>query len=108
MWRLQTDEGDATAMRPLGDMTLVNLSVWTDIDALSAYVYQSAHVEIMHRRKEWFDRMPEASVVLWWIPAGHRPSIEEAVFRLDLLRTDGPTARAFSFRSPFAPPDADG
>lgn len=108
VWRLQTEEGDATAMRPLGDKTLVNLSMWVDVEALNDYVYKSAHVEIMRRRKEWFDRMQEAYFVLWWVPAGHRPTIEEAVSRLELLRNQGPTALAFNFRNPFQPPNAPG
>ena len=65
VWRLQTAEGDATALRPLGADTLVNVSVWRDVDSLNKYVYSSAHVEIMRRRKEWFERMREAYVVLW-------------------------------------------
>jgi hypothetical protein len=106
VWRLQTDEGDATALRPLGDDTLVNVSVWKDVDALNKYVYQSAHVEIMRRRKEWFERMREAYVVLWWVPRGHRPSVAEAVARLEMLRTKGPTQDAFTFRHAFPAPDA--
>ncbi len=106
VWRLQSEEGDATAMRPMGDDTLVNLSVWQDVDSLSKYVYGSAHVEIMRRRKEWFERMREAYVVLWWIPQGHRPAVQEAITRLDLLRANGPTADAFTFRHAFLPPDA--
>jgi hypothetical protein len=104
VWRLQTDEGDATAVRPLGDLTLVNVSVWTDVAALRDYVYQSAHVEILRRRKEWFDRVQEASAVLWWVPAGHRPDVHEAVDRLERLRRDGPSPAAFSFANPFPPP----
>ncbi|MEQ1515830.1 MAG: DUF3291 domain-containing protein, partial [Usitatibacteraceae bacterium] len=53
IWRLQSDAGDATALRPMGDDTLVNMSVWQDADSLNTYVYKSAHVEIMRRRKEW-------------------------------------------------------
>jgi hypothetical protein len=106
VWRLQTDEGDATAVRPLGDQTLVNLSVWTDIDALTAYVYRSAHVEILRRRAEWFDRVREATVVLWWVPRGHRPTEQEAIARLEQLRRDGPSPAAFTFRAPFAMPGA--
>src|SRR5689334_22717540 len=64
VWRLKTDDGNATALRPLGEQTLVNVSVWRDVEALNRYVYQSAHVEIMKRRKEWFERMKEAYVVL--------------------------------------------
>jgi hypothetical protein len=106
VWRLQTDEGDATALRPLGDDTLVNLSVWKDVESLNHYVYKTAHVEIMRRRREWFDRMREAHFVLWWVPQGHRPTVLEAANKLALLRADGPTADAFSFRDAFAPPDA--
>jgi hypothetical protein len=106
VWRLQTEEGDATAMRRLGDNMLVNLSVWADVESLNHYVYQTAHVEIMRRRKEWFERMGEAHFVLWWVPAGHRPGVEEAAARLALLREQGPSAQAFSFRYAFAAPDA--
>ena len=106
IWRLQTNEGDATAVRPLGDDTLVNMSVWRDVNALNTYVYGSAHVEIMRRRKEWFERMRDAYMVLWWVPAGHRPDVAEAVARLDMLRANGPTEQAFTFKSAFAPPDS--
>ena len=106
VWRLQTEEGDATALRPLGDNVLVNMSVWQDVESLSRYVYRSGHVEVMRRRKEWFERMAEAYVVLWWVARGHRPSIDEAKQRLDLLRAEGPSPRAFTFRAAFAAPDA--
>jgi hypothetical protein len=106
VWRLQTEEGDATALRPLGEDTLVNISVWRDVASLNKYVYESAHVEIMRRRKEWFERMREAYVVLWWVPNGHRPTIPEAIARLELLRAKGPTTDAFTFRRAFLPPDA--
>ena len=105
-WRLQTEEGDATAMRPMGDATLVNMSVWRDAESLNKYVYQSAHVEIMRRRKEWFERMREAYVVLWWVPRGHRPPVSEAIAKLELLRANGPTRDAFTFRRAFLAPDA--
>jgi hypothetical protein len=106
VWRLQTDEGDATAMRPMGEDMLVNMSVWRDLDALTRFVYRSAHAEILRRRTEWFERMPEASMVLWWVPAGHRPDVVEARLKLDLLRVNGPTPDAFTFRHPFPAPDA--
>lgn len=106
VWRLQTDEGDATAVRPLGDDTLVNLSVWRDVDALRTYVYQTAHVDIMRRRKEWFETLRQAATVLWWVRKGHRPTIEQAIDRLQRLRTEGPTEAAFTFRHAFAAPDA--
>ena len=106
VWRLQTEEGDATAMRPMGEDTLVNMSVWRDVESLSKFIYRSAHVEIMRRRKEWFGRMGEAYVVLWWVPKGHRPTIAEAAERLELLRSKGASAEAFTFAKAFPSPDA--
>lgn len=104
VWRLQTEDGDATALRPLGDDTLVNVSVWRDLESLQLFVYRSAHVEIMKRRKEWFDAMREAYMVLWWVPAGHRPDVDEAANRLRRLRADGPSPEAFSFKQAFPAP----
>lgn len=106
VWRLQTDEGNATALRPLGDQTLINISTWRDVDSLSDYVYRSAHAEILARRKEWFNRTRDAYAVLWWVPQGHRPTVDEALDRLELLRERGPSEQAFRFRQAFPPPDA--
>ncbi len=104
IWRLKSEEGNATSLRPFGDDTLVNMSVWSDVASLSDYVYKSMHVEIMKRRKEWFDRMPEAYHVLWWVPNGHRPHEYEAMQRLQTLRAMGPSDKAFNFKQPFAQP----
>jgi heme-degrading monooxygenase HmoA len=107
VWRLQTEAGDATLIRPFEDANnLVNMSVWRDIESLNAYVYSSAHVEVMRRRREWFERMNVPFLVLWWVPKGHRPSIAEAIGRLELLRAKGPTTEAFTFRQAFPSPDA--
>ena len=105
VWRLKTDDGDATALHPLGDDVLINISVWQDVAALNAYVYGAAHVGIMRQRKSWFDKMSDAHLVLWWIPLHHRPNEQEAIARLEHLKAHGPTAEAFSFRDAFPPPD---
>ena len=91
-------------MRPFGEMTIVNMSVWQDVESLQRYAFESAHVEILRRRREWFDRMSNAYAVLWWVPHGHRPTVEEAAERLELLRASGATAHAFTFRDGFPPP----
>jgi hypothetical protein len=107
VWRLQTEAGDATAIRPFADPNLLlNMSVWRDLQSLTQYVYHSAHLELMRRRREWFERMTQPYLVLWWVPAGHRPGIEEAIERLELLRGRGPGPAAFTFRAAFAAPDA--
>jgi hypothetical protein len=107
VWRLQTEEGDATAIRAFNnDNMLVNMSVWRDLESLHRYVYSSAHVDVMRRRREWFERMSEAFLVLWWVPRDHRPSVAEAIANLEALRAKGPTPDAFTFRQPFPAPDA--
>lgn len=106
VWRLQDEAGDATAIRPFGAQVLVNLSLWEDVESLSDYVYKSAHSEMLKRRNEWFSRLGEAHMVLWWVPAGQLPDVQEAAERLRLLRESGPTAQAFSFRQRFAAPHA--
>lgn len=106
VWRLQTDAGDATAIHPFENENIaVNMSVWRDLDSLAQFVYRSAHAPIMRRRREWFERMSEAYLVLWWVPQGHRPTLAEAIARLEALRCRGPHAEAFTFRQTFPPPD---
>jgi uncharacterized protein DUF3291 len=80
----------------------VNMSVWTWLEALRDFVYRSHHRDVMRRRREWFERLGDAYVVLWWVPTGHRPSVAEAQQRLLALRANGPTAGAFTFARPFA------
>ena len=106
IWRLQSDAGDATALRPIGDDMLVNMSVWSGPEALRDFVYRSAHAAVMRRRRDWFNRLAEAYMVLWWVPCGHVPTISEATERLSELRRLGPTRRAFTFRELFLPDGA--
>lgn len=107
VWRMQTEDGDNTAVRGFGDDRLiVNMTVWTSVEALAAYVYSSEHRTVMARRREWFVPMREAFQVQWWVPEGHQPTVAEAEERLAHLRAHGPTPRAFTFRSPFPAPDA--
>jgi len=76
-------------------------------DAAPHFVYRSgAHLDVMRRRREWFHKMTEHHLVLWWIPAGHLPDLDEALHRLDLLRRGGPGPLAFTFREPYGPPAA--
>ena len=105
VWRL-TGEGDnATDLKPFEDpLMALNMSVWTDIPSLGAFVYRSDHVAIMRRRREWFEHM-DLYMVLWWVPAGHRPTIDEAKAKLALLEAHGPTPEAFTFKVPFPAPD---
>ena len=107
VWRLQTEDGDATAVRVLDDDRLiVNMSVWTSLEALGDYVYSGSHREVLRQRRTWFVPMREAFTAVWWIPEGTVPSVADAEDRLRHLRAHGPTPYAFTFRNPF--PAAEG
>jgi hypothetical protein len=102
VWRLQTETGDATALRFMDDdWLIVNMSVWESLEALRSYVYRSRHADVLRRRQEWFDRMVEAHVALWWIEAGTLPTLDDAQERLLRLRADGPTPDAFTLKQPY-------
>ena len=105
VWRLQTEDGDATAIRPYeDDRVMVNLSVWASFEALRTFVYATRHLEVMRHRRQWFSRMADPYLALWWVPAGAIPTVAEAKERLELLARQGPTAGAFTFRVPFPEP----
>ena len=106
IWRLQTEEGNATAIRAFhgDDLMILNMSVWGSVEALADYVYRSGHTPFLQRRRVWFERLSEIYLVLWWIPAGTLPTIDEALARLDRLRAFGPTPEAFTFRHSFPHP----
>ncbi|MFE5397137.1 DUF3291 domain-containing protein [Streptomyces sp. NPDC056568] len=102
VWRLQSESGNATDVPFFGDdWLIVNLTVWQDQEALTAFMYQGRHREMLARRREWFERLAEAVTTLWWVPAGHRPTVAEAESRLLHLRTHGPTPYAFTLRTSF-------
>ena len=107
VWRLVGEGNDALDIQAFENANIaINMSVWTDVDALANFVYRNdGHRAIMRRRKEWFDRM-ELHLALWWIPAGHRPTVIEGKERLESLSRVGPSAYAFLFNKPFPAPDA--
>jgi hypothetical protein len=107
VWRLQTDAGNASALRPYDDdRILFNLSVWASPEDLRDFVYRSAHAGVMRQRKSWFERFDGMYYALWWVAVGHIPSIGEAKDRLEYLRTHGESAYAFSFANMFPAPDS--
>lgn len=109
VWRLQTPAGNATDIKPTEDPRfIVNMSVWASVEALFEFVYRTAHTAVMGRRREWFEKPAEAYQVLWWVPAGHVPTVEEGLARLAHLRRHGPTAHAFTFKERYPKPGAAG
>ena len=104
VWRYQTEEGNATEVRVFDDeLILFNMSVWESVQSLQDFVYQSNHLEAVQKRADWFERPIRPPLVLWWIEAGHIPTVEEAKDRFEILWRDGPGPAAFSFKDQFPP-----
>jgi hypothetical protein len=107
VWRLQTEDGDATAVRVFDDdWLLINLTVWQSVPALTDFLRTDVHRTVLRRRGEWFARLAEPTTVLWWVPGGHRPTVAEAEDRLLHLRAHGPTPHAFTLRTHYPHPTA--
>jgi hypothetical protein len=109
-WRLQDESGDATNVRAFAwdaggsAGIIVNMSVWADVESLTEFVYGEMHRAVLRRRREWFERMADAYSVCWWVPAGHRPSTDEAEEHIRDLRANGVTPRSFTVRESFPAP----
>ncbi len=109
VWRLQTEEGNATAIMVNDEpLLLVNMSVWESIEALSEFTYRSNHVELIRGRTEWFEPPRSASFALWWTDQGHTPTVGEGLGKLAELDRESPSQRVFTFAKPFPAPDSEG
>ncbi|MBE9607993.1 DUF3291 domain-containing protein [Chitinilyticum piscinae] len=107
IWRLQDDSGNATSILAGSDpLLLVNMSVWQSVDSLEGYVYSGPHLASLKQRRQWFRKAEWPSLALWWIPAGHTPSVSEGMSKLELLRQQGPNPQAFSFASRWPEPES--
>jgi hypothetical protein len=110
VWRLQSEGGEAPAtyLRPFeDDRILFNLSVWKTVDEFKEYVYLTAHGEVMRKRREWFEKFKGMYLAMWWVKAGHIPTVAEAKQRLEYLEAHGETAHAFTFKRIFPPAETE-
>ena len=100
MWRLTDQSGQSSSYVQTTDdpLDIINLSVWETVEQLLDFVFRTGHTEYLRRRREWFQRVDEAYLVCWWVPAGEVPTVEEALGRLARLRRDGVSDDAFTAR----------
>ena len=107
VWRLQDESGNATDIQIDDDpLLIVNLSVWQSQQALEDFAYRTAHKKIFERRQAWFEAPKGPHLALWWVPAGHRPDVAEAMAKLALLAEQGPSPEAFTFKQAYPAPGA--
>ncbi len=105
VWRLKSNEGNATAYNPYADeRVIINFTVWQAVDQLKNFVYNTIHKLVMKDRKKWFENLGQPSYVLWYVPEGFIPTLDEAVERLAYLQKNGASKYAFDFKNIFLPP----
>jgi hypothetical protein len=106
VWRLKDENNNATNINPFGDeRIIVNMSVWETFEDLSEFIFKGRHAEVLRQRKEWFVNFGKPYTAFWYVPAGHSPSVQEAIQRLTFLQENGPTSFAFDFKTRFPKPD---
>jgi hypothetical protein len=109
VWRLEDGDGPgATALRPRGPDFIVNMSVWESLEALHDYAYKSPHMKVFRDRAKWFVKMDKPHYCLWWIPAGHIPTVAEGRERLEHYQAHGATPYSFWFSQEFPQPADEG
>ncbi len=107
VWRLAGEENNATALRVFqDDFLIINMSVWESKHSLFEFTYSSDHVAVLKRKKEWFQKMTDMHMALWYVKIGHTPTPEEAKSRLLYLNKHGDTPHAFGFKASYDPADA--
>ena len=90
---------------PIDDpLVIVNMSVWESLAALRDYTYASHHMKVFRERAQWFEKMERPSYCLWWVAAGHMPTVAEGRERLEHYQANGATPHAFWFSQSFPAP----
>ncbi len=108
VWRLKSDAGNATDIAYNDDPFVIpNMSVWESLESLRDFVYRSGHIGVLRDRAKWFEKMDKPNYCLWWVPAGHIPTVVEARERLEHYQVHGSTAYSFWFSEPFPAPVAE-
>ena len=99
VWMIEGDEGEGnTATAIDGDPRYIpNLTVWETPAQLQTFVYDTLHAKFMHRRAEWFEVLGEMHFVMWWVPVGYKPTLAEALAKLEHLRSHCDSDDAFGW-----------
>lgn len=108
VWRMRTevvgaaalwiDAEDARRLDAVDRQLLTNLTLWRDAAAAEDFVYRTVHAAIMARGREWLIPLAGGPLVLWWVPAGTRPTLADGLARLLRLHAHGPGPAGFTFR----------
>ena len=104
IWRLKDENDNATSFNPFdNEQLIINMSVWRDVSSFFQYVYHTSHKELIKGKKEWFNNLQKPHMAMWWIEAGHIPTLQEAKDKLALIEQHGANVEAFNFKELFDP-----
>ncbi|KCZ58589.1 hypothetical protein HY36_09430 [Hyphomonas atlantica] len=93
------EPGQGNTEAKIGDdpQFVANLTVWEDVKSLETFVWGTIHRKFYERRTEWFEMMRDMHFVMWWVPEGHQPTLDEAMERLAHRREHGDSDTAFGW-----------
>lgn len=97
VWRLELDAVSTGAVVLNDPRIIANLSVWDSVVSLERFVFQTVHKRVYQRRAEWFEAMDKMHFVMWPVLPGHKPRLDEALHRLEMLNTNGSSEEAFGW-----------
>ena len=87
-----------TAAKLDGDPQFVsNLTVWENVATLENFAWNTGYRAFYERRQEWFEVLGKMHFVMWWVPVGHEPTLDEALARLAQKQTTGDSDQAFGW-----------
>lgn len=106
IWRLKDEDGQSSSYVQTGfedPLMIINLSVWNSLEDLRNFSYKTVHSYFIKHRTKWFIRSADHHLVCWWVKAGEFPNVEEAMNKLDRLKTHGPSVDAFTIKDSYLP-----
>lgn len=105
VWRMKDEDKDLGAQIFQDNALLINMSVWKSLESLFNYTYNSGHIEVFKRKKEWFSKMKMMHMAFWYVPIGYEPTFQDAKNRLNYIEKNGTSPYAFTFKDKFSEKD---
>lgn len=105
VWRMKDEYKDLGAQIFQDNALLINMSVWKSLESLFNYTYNSGHIEVFKRKKEWFSKMKMMHMAFWYVPIGYEPTFQDAKNRLNYIEKNGTSPYAFTFKDKFSEKD---
>jgi len=104
VWRYKGEDDDAGHILPYpcAPEIMGNMSAWRDYDSLYEYTFTDGHLEIMKKKRKWFERMSTPYNVLYYgseedLLKPKEELLGVAKVKLAHLKKHGDSSEAFGF-----------